>query len=138
MHRNAAIVGRSMHAVPLCHSLHRIVDMLHYIRLGLQQRGPPMEEPTCDQMLASHVRPNLLPNRSELGHDTHDIVEDLADKTLNVLGPSFVLLREGQCHPAELLWLLLQYIELSGEHCALGHSEGQLPSHKPRKRELPE
>ena len=90
----------------------------------------------CDRMLASHARPCLLPERSELGHDAHDIVENLADKMLNVSGLSFFLLLKGQCHPAELPRILLQYTELFGEHCASGHSGGQLPSHKPEKRGL--
>ena len=97
-----------------------------------------MEGLACDRMLASHVRPYLLPERSELGRDAHDIVEDLADKTLNVSGLSFVLLREGRCHLAELLRLLSLYIELLREHCASNHSEERPPSHKPGKRELPE
>ena len=97
-----------------------------------------MEGLACDRMLASHVRPYLLPERSELGRDDHDIVEGLVDRTLNVSGPSFALLREGQCHPTELFRLLPQYIELSGEHCASGHSKGQLPSHKPGRKELPD
>src|SRR4051812_17146451 len=96
-----------------------------------------MEGLTCDRMLASLVSLDPRPERSEPGRDAHDIVEDLADKMLNVLGPSFALLQEGQCHLAELLWLLLRYIELSGEHCPLSHSEGQLPSINQEKRSCP-
>src|SRR4051812_28212225 len=97
-----------------------------------------MEGLTCDRTPILHARPCHLRERSELGRGDHDTDEDLVDKTMNVSGLSFVLLREGRCHLAELLRLLSLYIELLREHCASNHSEERPPIHKPGKRELPE
>ena len=77
-----------------------------------------MEGLDCDRMLASHARPCLLPERSELGRDARDTVEDLADKTLNASGLSFFLLLKGQCHPAELSQPLLRCTRLFEGRCA--------------------